>query len=61
MSTKGIKENSPDSASSMPNRIELTPEDVLAAMREIPSYLDISVNDFLLLYEHALQHAIKRP
>jgi CBS-domain-containing membrane protein len=40
--------------------IELTDEDVLDAMRQIPGYLDISTEDFRAIYHLAHVHAIGR-
>lgn len=47
----------PEAASDQP---ALTHDDVVAAMGDIPGYLDISVNDFLLLHRLALHHARRR-
>jgi CBS domain-containing protein len=41
-------------------RLEITDEDVRAAMQEIEGYLDISLGDFRELYGHALRLAEKR-
>lgn len=40
--------------------IELTDEDVLDAMRQIPGYLDISTEDFRAIYRIAHLHALER-
>ena len=40
--------------------IELTDEDVLDAMRQIPGYLDISTEDFRAIYHLAHAHALGR-
>jgi len=39
---------------------ELTDEDILDAMQHIPGYLDISTEDFRIVYHLAWQHAIER-
>lgn len=38
--------------------LEITDEDVVAAMRDIPGYLDITPGDFRELYELAYAHAV---
>ena len=40
--------------------IELKEEDIFAAMREIPGYLDITPRDFKEIYVLAFQHALER-
>jgi len=40
--------------------LELTDEDVLDAMRQIPGYLDISTEDFRAIYHLAHAHALAR-
>jgi CBS-domain-containing membrane protein len=40
--------------------IELTDEDILDAMQHIPGYLDISTEDFRVIYHLAWQHALAR-
>ena len=40
--------------------LELTDEDVLDAMRQIPGYLDISTEDFRAIYHLAHEHALAR-
>ena len=39
---------------------ELTDEDILDAMRQIPGYLDISTEDFRTIYHLAWRHAMAR-
>ena len=39
---------------------EMSDEDVLAAMSEIPGYLDVTLGDFKELYRHASRHALER-
>lgn len=39
---------------------ELSDEDILEAMRQIPGYLDISPEDFRLIYHLAFRHALAR-
>jgi CBS domain-containing membrane protein len=41
-------------------QIDLSDEDIRAAMAEIPGYLDISMGDFRELYRHAFRHALER-
>ena len=39
---------------------KISDEDIYAAMKEIPGYLDITTGDFKELYRHAYRHAMKR-
>ncbi len=39
---------------------ELTDEDILDAMQHVPGYLDISTEDFRVIYHLAWRHAIAR-
>jgi len=39
---------------------ELSDEDILDAMQHVPGYLDISTEDFRLIYHLAWRHAIAR-
>lgn len=39
---------------------ELTDEDILDAMEHVPGYLDISTDDFRVIYHLAWKHAIVR-
>ncbi len=39
---------------------ELTDEDILDAMQHIPGYLDISTEDFRIVYHLAWHHAVER-
>lgn len=39
---------------------ELTDEDILDAMQRIPGYLDISTDDFRVIYHLAWRHAVER-
>lgn len=48
------------SAQDDPAEIELTDDDILEAMREIPGYLDITAMDFRAVYRLAHRHAIDR-
>ena len=41
-------------------QIELTDADLVAAMRQIPGYLDISIGDLLAIYRQAHRCALKR-
>lgn len=40
--------------------LELSDEDILDAMQHIPGYLDISTEDFRIIYHLAWQHALER-
>ncbi|MDP1653510.1 MAG: hypothetical protein Q8L56_12395 [Rhodocyclaceae bacterium] len=40
--------------------IELSDEDILDAMQHIPGYLDISTEDFRIIYHLAWRHAMAR-
>ncbi len=42
------------------SEIELSDEDILDAMQHIPGYLDISTEDFRIIYHLAWQHAMAR-
>lgn len=42
------------------HEIELSDEDILDAMQHIPGYLDISTEDFRIIYHLAWQHALER-
>jgi CBS-domain-containing membrane protein len=48
-----------DSGDNVPE-LEISDEDILEAMAEIPGYLDVSTEDFRLLYHHAHRHALTR-
>jgi len=50
----------PPSAQDDLAEIELTDDDILEAMREIPGYLDITTMDFRAVYRLAHRHAIDR-
>lgn len=39
---------------------ELTDEDIIDAMKHIPGYLDISTEDFRIIYHLAWKHAVAR-
>ena len=39
---------------------ELTNDDILDAMQHIPGYLDISTEDFRVIYHLAWRHAVAR-
>ncbi len=40
--------------------VDLSEEDILEAMREIPGYIDITTSDFRIIYELAHAHAVDR-
>ncbi len=40
--------------------LELTDEDIIDAMQHIPGYLDISTEDFRVIYHLAWRHALAR-
>jgi len=42
------------------DEVELSDEDILDAMQHIPGYLDISTEDFRIIYHLAWQHAMER-
>lgn len=42
------------------DELELSDEDILDAMQHIPGYLDISTEDFRIIYHLAWQHALAR-
>ncbi len=44
----------------MDHEPELTDEDILDAMQHIPGYLDISTDDFRVIYHLAWCHAVVR-
>jgi|UniRef100_A0A7V6A1H0 CBS domain-containing membrane protein len=52
------KEGSTGSGSRV--KIDLKEEDIVAAMQEIPGYLDITPRDFKEIYTLAFQHALER-
>jgi hypothetical protein len=39
---------------------ELTDDDILDAMQHVPGYLDISTEDFRVIYHLAWRHAVAR-
>ena len=49
------------SANPQPFEVELSDDDIIAAMQSVPDYLDIATGDFrtiyLFAYRHALRHA----
>lgn len=45
---------------SVPDTFTIADEDIFAAMREIPGYLDITASDFKELYVHSYRHALDR-
>jgi CBS-domain-containing membrane protein len=44
----------------LPEGIDLTEEDILEAMKEIPGYLDITPRDFKEIYSLAYRQALSR-
>jgi CBS domain-containing membrane protein len=44
----------------LPLDVSISEDDIYAAMKEIPGYLDITPGDFKELYVHAYQHAITK-
>jgi len=40
--------------------LDLSDEDILEAMRQIPGYLDISIEDFRAIYHQAHRHSLER-
>lgn len=53
-------DNPPDFGIDTEHEPELTDEDILDAMRHIPGYLDISTEDFRVIYHLAWRHAVAR-
>ncbi|MCB2181586.1 MAG: CBS domain-containing protein [Desulfobulbaceae bacterium] len=49
-----------NSGPDIPEKMDISDDDVYAAMQEIPGYLDITASDFKQLYQHAYQHAVSR-
>ncbi|WP_371322401.1 hypothetical protein VX159_08190 [Dechloromonas sp. ZY10] len=43
-----------------PAELELTDEDILDALTQIPGYIDISTEDFRTIYHLAWRHAVAR-
>lgn len=44
----------------VPEKFTVSEEDIYAAMKEIPGYLDITASDFKELYAHSYRHALDR-
>jgi len=44
----------------IPKKFKISDEDIHAAMKEIPGYLDITTSDFKELYSHSYRHALDR-
>ncbi|MCL7489186.1 MAG: CBS domain-containing protein [Desulfobulbaceae bacterium] len=44
----------------IPEKFKISDEDIHAAMKEIPGYLDITTSDFRELYSHSYRHALDR-
>lgn len=42
------------------DELELSDEDIIDAMQHVPGYLDISTEDFRVIYHLAWQHAMRR-
>lgn len=59
-----MSEEREDSPNSVPDsagiEVELSDDDVYDAMRRIPGYLDITTEDFRLIYRLAHEHAVMR-
>jgi CBS-domain-containing membrane protein len=43
-----------------PRELELTDEDILDALTHVPGYIDISTEDFRIVYHLAWRHALER-
>jgi len=43
-----------------PRELELSDEDILDALAHIPGYIDISTEDFRIVYHLAWRHAVER-
>ena len=44
----------------LPQALELSDEDILDALAQVPGYIDISTEDFRVVYHLAWQHALAR-
>lgn len=55
-----MSEKTPQQESGLLPRIDLAEEDINAAMKLIPGYLDITPGDFKEVYYLAFQHAVER-
>lgn len=44
----------------LPEKFAISDEDIHAAMKDIPGYLDITAGDFRELYEYSYRHALDR-
>lgn len=60
MKTTLSKLSESDSAADELAEMELVDEDILDAMKHIPGYLDISTEDFRIIYHLAHRHAVER-
>lgn len=47
-------------AGPVPEKFDMSDEDIYAAMKEIPGYLDITASDFKELYAYSYRHAMDR-
>jgi CBS domain-containing membrane protein len=55
-----MTENMGKSPAGLPPEIDLKDEDIYAAMKSIPGYLDITPGDFKEVYQLAYRHALER-
>lgn len=61
MDTKHIPNLQKDqSQDELLNKFIISDEDIYAAMKEIPGYLDITASDFKELYTYSFRHALDR-
>ncbi len=60
MSKSKFEAPAPESTFDEVTELELTDEDILDAMQHIPGYLDISTEDFRIIYHLAHRHALGR-
>lgn len=60
MTTTPTDENCTCPSGLIPEKFAMSDEDIYAAMKEIPGYLDITAGDFKELYAHSYRHALDR-
>jgi CBS domain-containing protein len=60
MSNNERDENGMCACGPISDKFAMSDEDIYAAMKEIPGYLDITAGDFKELYAHSYRHALNR-
>ena len=60
MNNKERDENGICACGPISDKFAMSDEDIYAAMKEIPGYLDITASDFKELYAHSYRHALDR-